>query len=915
MNRPELRTAERARRWSRLDRLFEEGRRVPEADRDAFLDKACGPDAELRAELASLLVHATGGGTLLSSLAASLFSPETSSDEAPLPDGLLGRTLHQYRIEARVGGGGMGVVYRARDVRLGRQVALKFIWPFLRGHEEAKERFLVEARAAAAIDHPNICTVHEVGEVGDGTLFIAMAYYEGETLKKRLARGPLPLAEALDAVIQTAEGVAAAHACGVVHHDIKPGNVLVTREGVVKLLDFGVATTGEGPFAGAGAARGTREYMAPERLQGGPEDHRSDVWSLGVMLHELLTGEHPVGRDGAFQPAERRGQEETPSRAGPRPHVPPPIQAVIRRALATDARARHQSARELLDELREANAGGADGDRVAGAGRRGAPTDPPDPGSHASRRRPSPLGAAFRVAAVVAVAVWGLHLWGRGALGEGDAPGPLGPALPPWGSAPAGEASRPGPISLGVLPFENLSPDGDRAWLADGIAGEIRGQLSGIDGLHLASLQSSLVLRRRGIGEDRAGDSLRVNHLLTGSVRSVGDSVWVIGRLFEPRSGRERWTGTYAGVYTASALRGFQADMVHQVTRALDLGPRLEGDARSALPDDAAYHAYLEGRYHLRRFQAGVSWDPDELLRSIEYLSETVRLSPGWAQGWAVLGEAHHSRAFYVAVDVEFHHATSKEALARALELDPWNGLAHASMAWVLHRWDRDFHGAERHFQRALALDPDQYWHCGHAYFLLWAGRYDEAVDAYRRARAHDPLFLPIESLLTTSYLCTGRWDEVLDQAEHTLRVDPESVTARRDLVLALDWAGRRDEAFLRIDEAPEKLPYWDLVRALLHARAGRRLEAIALLDALGDGPTEGWPLGPAPSRRASPPALLAVVLVALGERDAAVQILEDAIDRDPWVLFYDRCYPELAKLESDPRYREVLRRTGLPDR
>jgi len=329
--------------WDRLDDLFGQARSLPEPQRARFLDRACGHDVELRSALDSLLQHAAS-------------SRDSASPLATIRHGsdLVGRTLQHYTIEAHLGGGGMGVVYRARDLRLQRRVALKFLLPELRAMPAAKTRFLVEARAAAAIDHPNICTIHEVGETDDGAPFIAMTYYEGETLKERLARGALAIGEALDYVLQTAEGLCAAHARGVVHRDVKPANIFITRDGVAKLIDFGVAKVDNLVLTKAGVAIGTAGYMSPEQIRSRPVDARTDVWALGVVLFEALARQAPFRGDYPGLILRATLLEEPPSLLVLRPETPPAVEAVIRQALAKSPHDRQPTVAQFLADLRAA---------------------------------------------------------------------------------------------------------------------------------------------------------------------------------------------------------------------------------------------------------------------------------------------------------------------------------------------------------------------------------------------------------------------------------------------------------------------------------------------------------------------------------------------------------------------------------
>jgi len=327
-------------RWERLGQLLPEALALSGAARAEFVERSTAGDAELRAELESLLEASTGADEYLSHLRYDVLGadPHGAIEDVlqggVTPDRWLGRTIGHYRIVDRLGGGGMGVVYRADDGRLNRRVALKFIAPEIGRDPEAKRRFLQEARTAASLDHPNICTIHEIGETPDGRLFMVMALYEGETLRKRLARGPVTPEEALDLGTQVASALEAAHARGIVHRDVKPANVLITEDGVVKLLDFGLARTAEDPSR-TGSTRGTVAYMSPEQARGSQADERSDVWAVGVMLYEMLLGERPFAAPHP-QAAIRRILEDEPERLDELERRSPEIAAVVRAALAKD---------------------------------------------------------------------------------------------------------------------------------------------------------------------------------------------------------------------------------------------------------------------------------------------------------------------------------------------------------------------------------------------------------------------------------------------------------------------------------------------------------------------------------------------------------------------------------------------------
>jgi eukaryotic-like serine/threonine-protein kinase len=775
------------------------------------------------------------------------------------PDELL---AGKYRIIDELGRGGMGVVVRAEDTRLKRTVALKFLSQELTGDPEARERFIQEARAASALEHPNICTIHEIDEAPDGRMFMAMACYEGESLRDRIKRGKMEHADALSIAVQVARGLAKAHEKGIVHRDIKPGNVFLTDDNQAKILDFGLAKLASDiHLTRTGATLGTVAYMSPEQAQGKPVDHRTDIWSLGVMLYEMLTGQLPFGgeTEGSLVYSIIHSTARPMRKADPA--IPAEIERVVLRALEKAPADRYRTTGDFLADLEAL----AEGLKPLKAG----------PSLFRGRilgvRKPVFYGGAAALAIAAALIVFSV-------------------LIP---SAHAGVLD-----SIAVLPVINETGDAEREYFANGLTRELITEFFKVAALTVPPAESVMAFKGSDKPPLKIAQELRVKALVRVSWSRSGSRNRLIYEVIDPF--RNKLIATDTMEREGEDILYLRSEFAQAVVAAVKVAvtpaeQALLAQARKV--DPKAYDLYLKGYSAYR-----ISYDIREALG---YFDRAIEADPGLAAAHAFKGMAYWDLGINSQMPEKEAYPKARAAIERALELDENLAVAHSNMGFILAIMDWDFDGAEKSFKKSLALDPgNRDVINNYAIYLRVMGRFEESIEMFTAAMEKAPP--GFVDILASAYLWAGRLDEGVEIAEKAYRENPSDLQ-KYWLATAYGLKGRYDESIALYHEllaSPQFAGDGTNYMATIYALSGKREEALAAMEkAKAINAQKGI----------ESEFDLAMVHAALGEKDEAIALLEKAYEKHAGVLINLRTFPWLWSLHGDPRFEALVRKVGFP--
>ncbi|MBN1831642.1 MAG: protein kinase [Deltaproteobacteria bacterium] len=832
--------------WEQISGLYHEALKLPEHKRATFL-KEQAPNEDVRLEVESLLAHDRMGEQLLESPALEVAAKMMANEDLVL---MTGRTLGHYRVADLLGKGGMGEVYRARDLKLGREVAIKVLPQDFADNRDRLARFQREAKLLASLNHPHICTIYDIDEYM-GHHFIVMELIEGRTLKQHMLQRRMKMDEILSLVLEVNDGLEAAHAKGMIHRDIKPTNIVITATGHAKILDFGLAkllselpseqeekralelsteTAGD-HLTRAGMVVGTAAYMSPEQALGSELDARTDLFSLGIVLYEMATGRLPFQGDTPAAQSDSLLHKTPTSPSRLNPNVSRSLERIICRMLEKDREIRYQSAKDLLADLK-----------------------------YLKQELSSDFAAEF-----------------------------------------SGVKAHPHLPSLAVLAFTNMSADKENEYFCDGLSEEIINALCNVRELKVVARTSAFAFKGKEVDIRAVGEKLNVGTVLEGSVRKSGQRLRITAQLINVEDGYHIWSGQFDR--EMKDIFDIQEEISLSIVDQLKLN-LLKGEKEKILKrhteDPEAYELYLKGlHFWRRRYERG-------LQKSLQYFQLAAEKDPGYTLPHVGIANAFGILGVYAFMPPDPAYTRARAAANKALEIDPELAEVYASLGWISMWYDRDWPAAETHFKKAIRMKPDypeaHLWygnllacmgraddsiqemrkgkeleplepapptHVGWA--LYFARRFDESIEELREVMASDPEFSLPYMVLSGNFMAKKMWSEAIDASQKFVELSAGSVISLSFLGVAYGLAGMKDEA-LRILE---------------------RLDELSKDHYVG-------------------PFFRAYVWTALGEKDKALENLEKAYEGKESFMAWIKVWPSIDNLRSEPRFQALLTKMNL---